>query len=332
MSQERREELRTEFGWPALWIPRALGLVVLLLVGWGLCRTWRNMRGAAEALGEADAAAYLSLILLFVLIAVIAIFGLLVWRRRVWIATAKEACLDGRTPIFARWLGPVPPPQKRTRTDIFIAWARGFIGFVAVVAILFPQFTSAFTPRLFFVPLLFSGVVLFLGEIASWSHRLRTPLLLMIVVISVVSVNNVERYHDVRWVKGRPASAADERQISFDEAVARWKRANHCSNPTEECPRPILIAGAGGASRAAFLTASVIGALLDLDSDPDNSPTQNEHSGSTLRSRIFAMSTVSGSSVGAAVIRAALTDAQSRGKPDTPPSDLLISDGVSGVV
>jgi hypothetical protein len=315
LGADRRVELRAEFGLMALWVPRVLGLSVLLLVGWGLCKTWRNMDGASAALGEAAAAEQISLILLLVLLFVIGLFCFLVLRRRTLIVTGTQVCLDGRTPIFAKWFGPVPPPRPLTAADLFIAVARWFILFLVIVAIWFPLFAAGWTPRLFFVPLLFSGIVLFLGEIASWSHRVRTPLLLIVVAASVFFINIAERYHDVRWLKGSPAAASEPRQIPFKLAVDRWMTANDCSGAAAKCPRPILIAGAGGASRAAFLTATVVGALLDLDNAPDRRAEEIGH----VRSRIFAMSTVSGSSVGAAVIRAAMVDALGSTKPESPP-------------
>src|SRR5262249_38353031 len=140
----------------------------------------------------------------------------------------------------------------------------------------------------------------------------RTPLLLIVVAISVICTNAVSHFHDVRWIEGA-APDHTTRQIAFATAVDRWMAANNCAGQVEKCPRPILIAGAGGASRAAFLTASVVGALLDLDNH--DLAAEVGH----VRPRIFAMSTVSGSSVGAAVIRAALTDASERPNPELPP-------------
>ena len=304
LSETRRAELRAQFRYTALWVPRVLGVSVLLLVGWGLCRTWRNMKGASAALPEALAAEQKSLILMFVLLFVVALFGLLVLLRRTWSTTTTEPCLDRRTPIFANWFGTVPPPQPLTRADQFIQLARYLIASLIVFSIGFPLVAAAWAPRLFFVPAVFSGIVLFLGEVASWSHRVRTPLLLIAVAVSVISINIVGRYHDVRWLDGHPAISSGQRQIPFKLAVDRWMTANQCLADATNCPRPILIAGAGGASRAAFLTASVVGALLDLDNAPGHDDEKTGH----VRSRIFAMSTVSGSSVGAAVVRAAMVD------------------------
>jgi hypothetical protein len=316
ISMNRRQELRKEFGFWALWVPRLLGVAVLLLVGWAMCRTWRNMKGAAAALQEASSATHLSLVLLIVLVSVIALFAVLIRRRRIWITTTTMACLEGRTPICASWFGPVPTQPPLTRTDKFIIGAGIIILLFVVASILFPLFMAGWMPRLFFVPLVFSGIVLFLGEIASWSHRKQTPLLLALVVISVITINVVDRFHDVRWVQGHPAVTSVPRQITFKTAVERWMAANGCSaEAVSECPRPILIAGAGGASRAAFLTASVVGALLDLDNANGLSQNRADH----IRPRIFAMSTVSGSSVGGAVIRAAMLDSLAGERPEFPP-------------
>src|SRR6202022_645621 len=69
-----------------------------------------------------------------------------------------------------------------------------------------------------------------------------------------------------------------------------------------------------GASRAGFFTATVVGALIDLGLDDKRGAPYGD-----IRSRIFALSTVSGSSAGAAVVRAAFLDAAARNDPNTPP-------------
>ena len=68
------------------------------------------------------------------------------------------------------------------------------------------------------------------------------------------------------------------------------------------------------------MTATVVGAILDqsnASSDPDIKD---------VRKRIFGLSTVSGSSVAAAVITAALQDAQERGAPNQPPCKANVKD------
>jgi hypothetical protein len=95
-----------------------------------------------------------------------------------------------------------------------------------------------------------------------------------------------------------------------------WKEAN-CPNDAP-CPRPIIVAAAGGASRAAFFTATVLGYLLDSDGSAraDLDPEK-------IRNRLFAISGVSGGSVGAVMVTAALAraskGAQQPCKADRPP-------------
>src|SRR5262249_22560685 len=135
------------------------------------------------------------------------------------------------------------------------------------------------------------------------------PLLLVTVVSSLIAIYLTERFHDTRWIE----TAGIKQQITMAEAVGRWQFANKCGPEGRACPRPILIAGAGGASRAGFMTATVVGALIDLGLDKERGAPYGD-----IRSRIFALSTVSGSSVGAAVMRAALLDAIERKNPDDP--------------
>ncbi|MGL5363144.1 MAG: hypothetical protein ACRDBH_09700, partial [Bosea sp. (in: a-proteobacteria)] len=78
------------------------------------------------------------------------------------------------------------------------------------------------------------------------------------------------------------------------------------------CPPPIIVAAAGGASRAAFMTVSVLGHMLDAtcpDWQRDGNPAARENSFCTQRpvfaDRLFAISGVSGGSLGASVYAAA---------------------------
>jgi hypothetical protein len=317
LTDERRATLQAEFHVPAVWIPRLLGLIVLVLVGAGIWLTFLNMQDAAAALPEVAAASQLSLGLLIVTAAITIVFIWLVvnWRTKINRRAGEPPvapCLAGRLPLFANLFEADDTRKSKTQLDTFVTWARRVIFVLIIVGIALPLLAAAWTPRLFFLPLLFAGIVLFLGELANWSHRLRTPLLLIVVAVSVICTNSVVHFHDVRWIIGAAFDPA-ARQIDLTTAVNRWKAANDCTDQVSQCPRPILIAGAGGASRAAFLPASVVGTLLDLD----NKDLADEIG--HVRPRIFALSTVSGSSVGAAVIRAAMVDASARANPEKPP-------------
>ena len=99
---------------------------------------------------------------------------------------------------------------------------------------------------------------------------------------------------------------------TFADALKDWKAASGwtakgceqlpASSPElAGCPRPIIVAGEGGGSRAAFLLASLLGALEDDSLDKQKNPTARP-----FHQQLFAISSVSGSSVGAAFFVSAL--------------------------
>jgi hypothetical protein len=331
-SYDRRRELQEIYWYPAVWVPRLLSLVVFFFVGFAIWRTQHNLESAAKALPEAAQAVTLAWVLLACTIVVALLYIGLIWKARVpgdWIVPTpagdpprwshEPPLLAGTAPVLARLTGyarstPTVPKEP-------VDWALGFVRVLIVVLLLVmifaPHLFAAQWPRLFFVPLLLSGAVVLLGEVAAWSMRWRTPLLLGIAMIAFIAVYFTASFHDTRWIETtvEPSKAAgNKQQISFADAVDRWKAANQCTGTPANCPRPILIAGAGGASRAGFYTATVVGALIDLGLDKNKGAPYGD-----IRSRIFAVSTVSGSSVGAAVVRAALLDAAARNDPNTPP-------------
>ena len=318
-SPQRRLQLQELYWYPALWIPRLLSLAIFVFVGFAIVRTRVNLVGAAPDLPEAARAVSLAWMLLAGTAAVALAYVLLIWKRRRlgdWILPTggwshQPPLLAGTAPVFASILPPYytrpTPPVPRELVDRALSITRLVVLALLIFTIAEPHFFAARGPRLFFVPILLGGAVVLLGELAAWSMRWRTPLLLVLVAVSFIAVFLTESFHDTRWMQIAvpPSKAAgDKRQIALEEAVARWKIANKC---TSSCPRPILIAGQGGASRAGFYTASVVGALIDLGLDKEKGATYGD-----LRSRIFALSTVSGSSAGAVVMRAALLDAAER--------------------
>ena len=99
---------------------------------------------------------------------------------------------------------------------------------------------------------------------------------------------------------------------TFAEALRDWKAASGwnaigCEQfpagapQLASCPRPILVAAEGGGSRAAFFLASFLGALEDESLDRRVNP-----SGRAFHQQLFAISGVSGGSVGAAIFVSAL--------------------------
>src|SRR5262249_7285267 len=147
---------------------------------------------------------------------------------------------------------------------------------------------------------------------------------LLVALLSCVFLFGAEHYHDVRFVDAHakagvsPSPMRGARpQIHFDEAVARWRHVHGDCDPDaagdrDKWPRPILIAAAGGGSPAASLTGQGPGRLMDLG---NGRPAVYGN----VRNRLFAMWAVPGSSLGAFVMRAAITDAGEPADPDQPP-------------
>jgi len=330
LSDTQRDALRKEYAGPALSVPRLLGLSVLAFVLIALWRAHTNLSGATGGLMEADEAVRQIQGLTWAVIGVTVTYLVWVWTRRITrkaigapaAAGVEPALLMGVLPVPLSWWLPNPlattAPILR-QIEFILAVIGVFITAVSIYSFVSPHEIADKLPRVLIVPVLFGGFVLALGEVAMWSMRLRTPFLLLLVLLAGGFLFFAEHFHDVRFVNAAgPASPmrGATPQIHFADAVGRWRHANRDCNPQaanlgQKCPRPILIAGAGGASRAAFMTATVVGALFDLGSEPEKY--------GNVRNRIFAMSTISGSSLGAVVMRAALTDAGETDAPDQPP-------------
>jgi len=316
-----RRRLRHEYYWPALLVPRFLGLAVFFFVGWGMCRSRRNLIPASDGLPEAADAVALINVLIVVLVALAIFYVFAIWKRRD--LRSRLTKIDPDPPLLAGYIPLLILFLRPARHRLAIQMIRGsrltqaliaasaVVTLVFVFAVVSPNLLSDYVPRALFVPVMLGGGVLLLGDIAALSHRWSTPLLLIAALLGGGLNLYFDHYNDVRWAASpQPgAGVGSARQIGFTAAVERWKAANNCRDGA--CPRPILIAAAGGASRAGFFTASVVGAMIDAGRD-------NPAIGN-VRNRIFALSTVSGSSVGAVMMRAAWLDALQDGDVDKPP-------------
>jgi hypothetical protein len=325
-TEARRQALRAEFCCLAVWIPRLLGVAVFFFVGWALLQARRNLQTAVDGMPEAAAASRLIWVLLVVTVVLAILYVGAVWFRRrlfAWLESSRHIdpplLVGNMIPLLAQLLQPFKHhtltrfwATSRLEKWLLLAWI--VVGTIFVVALVNPAFVAEWLPRALFLPVLLGGGVLLLGEIGALSLRWETPLLLVLAVVGGVFAWRINHYDDMRWATPSAQSkvVGKDRQITFAEALQGWKDANNCDQP-RTCPNPIVIAGAGGASRAAFQTATVVGALIDLGLKKDPAPYGN------LRNRIFALSTVSGSSVGAVMMRAALADAAEDGTPDIPP-------------
>jgi hypothetical protein len=156
-------------------------------------------------------------------------------------------------------------------------------------------------PRAFAVTFMLGGWVPVLTYLSAIGRRLQAPLIIAtmaaITLLTVLLGDN----HDVRLIETSAGSASDAQQgrLKIDEALTMWMDANGCPNAPQNCPRPIIVVAAGGASRAGFFTSSVLGEFIDKAADHRMEAAQ-------LRNRLFAISSVSGSSVAAVTAVAAM--------------------------
>jgi hypothetical protein len=168
------------------------------------------------------------------------------------------------------------------------------------------NFAGRFFSRAIAVPFILGGWLPFLSYSSALGRQWRAPLIAglggLVAILAVVLGDN----HYIRQINAQSAAGrwVDTSELQLQEAVKLWMGENCKSTSTGEpdpnnCPRPIIVAAAGGASRAAFFMASVIGYLFRAA--PNHNIDQND-----IRKRLFAISSVSGGSVGAVMVTTAL--------------------------
>ena len=175
-----------------------------------------------------------------------------------------------------------------------------FLILFAVYCMGWVQVFSLEVGRYLLISLIFGVAVMPLSLLAMLSHRLRWPFILT-AFAAVLLLGFVGG--DLHTVSSK-SSSADEKQLQLRDAIALWKRENNCSSA--DCPRPIIVAASGGASRAAFFTGSIVGHLEDL-----SNRAANDLNG--FHKQLFAISSVSGSSLAAVLFSSGLAVAREEG-------------------
>ena len=177
--------------------------------------------------------------------------------------------------------------------------------------------------RATFLLIVFGAWIPFVTILALLSNRYQFPFIAGLIVGVVSLTLFVGDGHDIRIARIYGNQQSSLRPIGFYHAVKDWKisslwNAKGCellqpdAPAFEHCPRPIIVAGEGGGSRAAFLLASVLGALEDDSLDKKKHPSAHP-----FHEQLFAISSVSGSSVGAAFFIGAL-----KARPGTTTDEL----------
>lgn len=311
-------ELRDMYLWPTRVLPIIIPAFGAVFVVAALIYARDNIPVLPEDAKLQDALARLLMLnagaaaayTIAVLLGVLALYGVLrpgaVGRWPPFLPHLRVVSEDGK-PIARADL---PLTGERPRVSVWFGVLAAIIfgGAMVVLAafILRPQLaTELQRATLAFV--LLSLWVPVLTWLSILSHKLRFPVLLVGLIVGLLVFNLVGDNHQIRTeTAAGPQPAA---RPTMDEWVTRWRHANGCLDDEAECKvRPILVAASGGASRAAFFTASALGRLLDLTCVRQGDGCEGGQP--SLVNQIFAVSSVSGSTLGAAAFVTALDQSE----------------------
>jgi hypothetical protein len=194
--------------------------------------------------------------------------------------------------------------------------------FFLALPMAFPLEFAGWFPRASVVPFVIGAWIPLLSFLSGLGRRLHFPIITIGLVLKTLLPLALSPNYEIRVIP--PAESSASAALSLNEAVRLWKHANHCDGESataqsaaQACPRPIIVAAAGGASRAGFFTASVLGQLLD-----HRLPTEAGAPG-WAGQRLFALSTVSGSSVAAVMSVAAMAASPDQKQPCRSRAGLL---------
>jgi hypothetical protein len=319
--------LQEQFAIIGTWLPRLLGLACFIAVGWGIAgaETTSALMDAASG----DFGPYFPVLLAATFGTAVLYLLIVIFRRMyrtslpVLLKGDPDAIIAEPSPIwFLKFL--FSRQQREARAVRYggvkadgIALLIGTVVIVCFVAsLIFPLVFSYLVPRAWFVPVMLGLPVFPLSIVTAFSHRLRFPIvLLLVLVFGYLSAQ--APYHNARTMVA-DTKGTSTRQIKINDALDRWAQSNCPPDGSggPDCARyPVIVALAGGASRASFLSATVFGDILDATR---GNPTFRD-----FGSQTFAISGVSGGSVGAAMIRSALVDADPDGSAPCKSVDAL---------
>ena len=293
----------------ALWVPRVLGLLTFLAVLIAIGRSSINVPELHDT--GSYTAVYKALVEVAVLVVAGAgaFFGYVLWRpRRVGLPILRLLKPVNRI-LAPLWRNISPGLEADRGSDDEI---NRDVGRLLLVA-LFAGFVLAFVAgaenvarvfsRSMAVPFILGGWLPFLGYLSGVGRACRAPLIVFFFGSIAGATFVFGDNHEVRLVNAEKQAGypVDTKSLPLESAVSLWRAVNCPENAP--CPRPVIVAAAGGASRAAFFTATVLGYLLDgkQSAQAGLSPDQ-------VRNRLFAISGVSGGSVGAVMITTAFAE------------------------
>jgi hypothetical protein len=306
----------------ALWIPRLLGLSTFAAVLMAILRSRLNLPDLPGSDTTAAVDRALIEMAALVIAGAIAFFCYAIWRPH----NAEWPLIRWLKPVN-RWLAPLwrtlspglrqRDPDDEISQDVGRFWLVLLFGLFAAVFIFGADRVAVAFPRAFAVPFILGGWLPFLSYLAAVGRQIRAPLIIgwffAIAIIAVIFGDN----HSVRMIDAaaHAGQAVATKSVSLNDALADWKKANGCETKGP-CPRPIIVTAAGGASRAGFFMASVVGFFLESKEAAERGLNPD-----IVRNRLFAISGISGGSVGAVMVTKALSEnTDSRHNPCTASS------------
>jgi hypothetical protein len=296
----------------AIWLPRLLGLLTFLAVELAIWRSYANMPSLDE--GDVKEGVKHALITMVVLVAAGAVaYSIWVLRRpRNFRPTGLLGRLNAKLGAFWQAISPgrvSDSPDEEGRDIGRLVLASVFTIFLAIFLVGADQVGSLFR-RATAVPFILGGWLPFLSYASGVGRQISAPLIAGFIVLIAFFTAVLGDNHTVRRVQSK-----NLQHMQVEDAVDLWMTENGCNPKTQSvntsiaCPRPIIFVAAGGASRAGFMMASIIGYFLQPWDAAEHGLTIKD-----VRNRIFAISSVSGGSMGAVMVAAAL-------KAGTPDND-----------
>ena len=187
--------------------------------------------------------------------------------------------------------------------------------------------------RALLLPVLLSIWVPLLTTVTFLSNQLRFPFLTVFILAGITMSWASGDNHDVELASITPQKQSEKltaklgsqdlapTKIGLKQSIELWMDQHNCRQTPRACPAPILIAASGGASRSAFFVATVLGELHDNPSLfwPKQLPSsERPKTAQDVAKHIFAISSVSGGSLGSAAYVAALKTSSASLYGDAP--------------
>ena len=285
-----------------VWVPRLLGLLTFVAMLVAIRRSFANLPDLDEDNVTSLLQAKLVTLAGMVTAAGLVFFVYAVARQHLISTSALRWIVSITTPLKKLWsvISPGAPhpggPQAELERNLGrLLLSAVFVLFLLLLILGESRIATAF-PRALAVPLILGGWLPFLSYLSGLGRAWHAPVLTGLVTIVAGLTALIGDNHMVRPID---AAANESTRIRLDDAVRLWMDENRCREENKVCPRPLIVAATGGASRAAFFTASVIGYFMQDAPEHNLKPRD-------VRNRLFAFSGVSGGSVGAVIVTAAL--------------------------